>query len=121
MSRRSDLCSTASRRHIPSESAHEKLATDHLTTLAGLVPDTTYHYRIVSADRAGNQKVSRDLTFTTQAARAVSDPAPTPDPPAPIAQPAPTTAPAVDTTPRTSWAFRHEADRYNGRGHLDGR
>ena len=41
------------------------LDTSHSVTLNGLTGNTTYHYRVVSTDAAGNQSVSADLTFTT--------------------------------------------------------
>lgn len=43
--------------------------------LTGLQPTTTYHFRIVATDRAGNRTTSADMTFTTKA---------TPDTTAPI-------------------------------------
>jgi parallel beta-helix repeat protein len=41
------------------------LGTDHLVTLTGLQPATTYHYRLRSRDESGNLAVSQDFTFTT--------------------------------------------------------
>lgn len=41
------------------------LRTDHYLDLSGLSPGTTYHYRVKSADEAGNETVSPDHTFTT--------------------------------------------------------
>jgi len=43
------------------------LSTDHAQTLTGLTPGTLYHYRVISEDRVGNQSVSVDATFTTDA------------------------------------------------------
>ena len=43
------------------------LSTDHAQTLTGLTPGTLYHYRVVSIDRVGNQSVSVDATFTSDA------------------------------------------------------
>ncbi|HIE16935.1 MAG TPA: zinc-ribbon domain-containing protein [Dehalococcoidia bacterium] len=40
---------------------------DHLVNLTGLEPETTYHYRVKSKDKAGNEAVSEDKTFTTTA------------------------------------------------------
>ena len=78
----------------------EGVSTDHESKLPGLAPGTTYHYRVVSADRAGNQKVSRDMTFNTQATSAGVGPDPTPVPTtAPQARPAPTPAPVPTRTP----------------------
>lgn len=39
----------------------------HSTSLTGLSPSTTYHYRVRSTDPAGNESVSGDHTFTTPA------------------------------------------------------
>jgi glucose/arabinose dehydrogenase len=41
------------------------LATLHGVSLTGLLPGTLYHYRVRSADAAGNLRVSADGTFTT--------------------------------------------------------
>jgi peptidoglycan/xylan/chitin deacetylase (PgdA/CDA1 family) len=43
------------------------LVTSHSSALTGLAPGTTYHYRVVSKDAAGNQAVSGDYTFSTVA------------------------------------------------------
>ncbi|MFC2018008.1 fibronectin type III domain-containing protein [Chloroflexota bacterium] len=40
-------------------------ATNHSWVLGNLSPDTTYHFRIKSADNAGNEAVSGDYNFTT--------------------------------------------------------
>jgi len=40
--------------------------TDHLAGLNGLAGGTTYHVRVHSADAAGNETVSGDLTFVTR-------------------------------------------------------
>ena len=37
----------------------------HSLLLFSLIPNTTYHYRVVSADSAGNSAASTDLTFKT--------------------------------------------------------
>ena len=39
---------------------------NHVQTLAGLTPGTTYHYRVLSADASGNAAVGDDGTFSTQ-------------------------------------------------------
>jgi hypothetical protein len=44
------------------------LRTGHSQPLTGLTPGTTYHYRVVSRDAAGNTATSADRTFTTAAA-----------------------------------------------------
>jgi hypothetical protein len=41
------------------------LATSHTITLTGLRPDTTYHFRVLSRDAAGNLAASRDSSFVT--------------------------------------------------------
>jgi len=38
---------------------------DHAVVLKGLQPNTTYHYRVKSKDKAGNEQVSGDKTFMT--------------------------------------------------------
>lgn len=43
----------------------ESYDTCHSVTLIGLSADTTYHYRVISYDRAGNSVNSSDATFTT--------------------------------------------------------
>jgi hypothetical protein len=43
------------------------LLTSHSATLAGLLPGTSYHYRVKSKDAAGNLSNSPDNTFTTTA------------------------------------------------------
>jgi len=40
---------------------------DHSVVLTGLQPNTTYHYRVKSKDKAGNLAVSGDKTFITLA------------------------------------------------------
>jgi len=40
---------------------------DHSVVLTGLQPDTTYHYKVKSKDKAGNIAISGDKTFTTLA------------------------------------------------------
>ncbi|MDZ7266873.1 MAG: FG-GAP-like repeat-containing protein [candidate division KSB1 bacterium] len=44
------------------------LVRTHSVTLTGLQKSTTYHYRVISRDAAGNLAVSSDQTFTTTAA-----------------------------------------------------
>jgi hypothetical protein len=41
------------------------LNTAHSMLLTGLIPFTTYHFRVVSYDRAGNRNTSTDYTFIT--------------------------------------------------------
>ena len=41
------------------------LVSSHAIVLTGLLPVTTYHYRIVSRDAAGNPTYSQDYTFST--------------------------------------------------------
>ncbi|MBI2100713.1 MAG: right-handed parallel beta-helix repeat-containing protein [Candidatus Vogelbacteria bacterium] len=44
------------------------LVTTHSQRLSQLTPATLYHYRVRSKDQAGNEALSIDFTFTTQAA-----------------------------------------------------
>jgi hypothetical protein len=41
------------------------LVTSHSQALSGLLPGTTYHYRVESSDGAGSSAISGDFTFTT--------------------------------------------------------
>lgn len=51
-----------------------ELVTDHSFALKSLKLGTTYHFRAISADKAGNRATSDDYTFTTQfAAEAAED------------------------------------------------
>ena len=40
----------------------------HTVTVAGLLPETTYHFRVLSRDPSGNLTASGDFTFTTTVA-----------------------------------------------------
>jgi hypothetical protein len=51
-----------------STALNSSLLTAHSAALAGLQAATTYHFRVRSADAAGNAAVSGDRTFTTMAA-----------------------------------------------------
>ncbi|MCG3110724.1 MAG: fibronectin type III domain-containing protein [Candidatus Manganitrophus sp. SB1] len=51
------------------------LVTSHSRVLSGLNPSTTYHYRVISRDAAGNTGTSGDRTFTTTAAPDTTAPA----------------------------------------------
>ena len=44
----------------------ESLTTSHSTTLTGLAPNTTYHFKVTSKDASGNEVASQDQTFTTR-------------------------------------------------------
>jgi len=68
----------------------ETLVTDHHVHLAGLTPATTYHYKTMSVDAAGNLAVSPEYTFTTleKEKPLVPEPAPpAPAPPPEVAEP----------------------------------
>ena len=41
------------------------LVLDHSVSLTGLLPETTYHFRVLSRDGFGNFAMSGDFTFTT--------------------------------------------------------
>ena len=43
----------------------ESLTASHNTTLTGLAPATTYHFKVKSKDASGNEVASQDQTFTT--------------------------------------------------------
>ncbi len=43
----------------------DELTTAHSITLSGLEPNTAYHYRVKSKDKAGNEASSTDNTFVT--------------------------------------------------------
>ncbi|KAA3618380.1 MAG: T9SS C-terminal target domain-containing protein [Calditrichaeota bacterium] len=43
------------------------LLNSHQITLTGLLPETTYHFQITATDAAGNQSLSSDFSFTTDA------------------------------------------------------
>ena len=44
----------------------DQMDTARSMTVTGLEPETTYHYRVISTDPAGNTTVSSDAVFTTQ-------------------------------------------------------
>lgn len=44
---------------------NSSLVTSHSQVVSGLLSGTLYHYRVRSADAAGNQSISGDFTFTT--------------------------------------------------------
>ncbi|MCX6000573.1 MAG: fibronectin type III domain-containing protein, partial [Chloroflexi bacterium] len=46
---------------------HAAMLRSHSVTLTGLMPNTTYHYRVRSRDAAWNEGASPDATFTTGA------------------------------------------------------
>ncbi len=52
---------------LGSQVASSAPASAHSVTLSGLVPQTTYHYRLVSTDLAGNTRTTPTSTFTTSA------------------------------------------------------
>ena len=62
----------------------------HVQRIGGLEPGTTYHYAVVSKDKAGNRKVSTDHTFQTKAA---PEPAPKPSPRPRLRRPRPRPSP----------------------------
>ncbi|MBI3633649.1 MAG: fibronectin type III domain-containing protein, partial [Candidatus Vogelbacteria bacterium] len=49
-----------------SSSLDSTLSFTHSVTLSNLLPDTTYHYQIKSADDRGNLTTTSDATFTTE-------------------------------------------------------
>ena len=56
-------------------SLDSNLATSHTVTLSGLTPNTTYSFRVLSSDQAGNQGTSASSNFTTQNAPQTGKPA----------------------------------------------
>ena len=50
-----------------SSALNSSMVTSHTQALSGLTASTLYHYRVKSADAAGNAAVSGDYTFTTPA------------------------------------------------------
>ncbi|NKE72133.1 fibronectin type III domain-containing protein [Candidatus Manganitrophus noduliformans] len=58
-----------------SSALNSTLVTGHSRVLSGLNPSTTYHYRVISRDAAGNTGTSGDRTFTTSAAPDTTAPA----------------------------------------------
>ena len=71
----------------------EDFATEHQVQLSGLSADTTYYYRIVVSDAAGNSSQTPGESFATEAA-------PTSEPePEPTATTTPESAPTATSTP----------------------
>lgn len=58
-----------------SSALNSTLVTSHSRVLNNLNPSTTYHYRVISRDAAGNTGTSGDRTFTTAAAPDTTPPA----------------------------------------------
>src|SRR5690606_6596648 len=50
--------------------ADADMDTSHYAPLTGLKAGTTYHYRVISRDAAGNETASEDQPFTTGMGRA---------------------------------------------------
>jgi len=59
----------------------EAYVLEHHIQLADLTPGTTYYYRTMSGDRAGNLAVSDEYTFTTLGKEEVAPVEPSPPPP----------------------------------------
>jgi hypothetical protein len=71
----------------------------HSLNIIGLQPSTTYHFKVVTGDNAGNIASSADFNFTT-AAPPVIPPVPPPAPaPGPTPEPAPGPAPEQAPAP----------------------
>lgn len=58
-----------------STNLNTSLSTQHEQVITGLQPSTTYHYRVLSRDAAGNLAESGDYTFTTGALPDTAPPA----------------------------------------------
>lgn len=52
----------------------DSMTTAHSGTIGGLLPATTYHYRVTSQDLSGNSATSGDYIFQTTAAAATASP-----------------------------------------------
>jgi hypothetical protein len=75
---------------------HTLLVTSHSVVLSGLSDLTTYQYRVISKDLAGNTIISPNFTFVT-------DPEPTPAPTViPSYSPSPSTNPYPSVSPTPS-------------------
>lgn len=81
----------------------EDFATEHEAMLSGLSAGTTYYYRIVVADAAGNSSATPGESFATEAA-----PAPEPAPET-VATTTPESAPTASSTPATETAVLFSA------------
>ena len=64
-------------------SEYSSYVTSHVVPLTGLSPHTTYHYKVISYDRAGNAANSTDHMFTTPSSGGGGNP---PSNPTPIAE-----------------------------------
>ena len=73
--------------------------TSHSRTLSTLSADTTYHYRVISYDKAGNQNISDDYNLTT--AEEEEEPGPGPGPSEPSGEDSRPTLSAISHTPTT--------------------
>ena len=85
-----------------STALNPSLTTQHVQVVSGLEPGTTYHFRVRSADAAGNVAVSPEGTFTTQESAPTPTPTPTDEPtvtPTPTEMPTPTETPTPTATP----------------------
>jgi len=69
----------------------ETYVTKHRVHLTDLIPNTTYYYKTMSEDRAGNLKVSEEHTFATleEVVEPVEPVSPKPEEPKPIPKPEP--------------------------------
>jgi hypothetical protein len=85
--------------NYPWSAASTDLVLNHEIDLSGLTPNTTYHYRVLSADQFGNPSTSSDDTFTTQA----SDTTP------PVISQVSALA-STDSTAQVTWTTDEQAD-----------
>lgn len=58
---------TASYGSLAPDPEDPDLVVEHSVAIAGLEPQTEYHYRVISADGSGNRTISPDHTFVTKA------------------------------------------------------
>ncbi|MEW6752887.1 MAG: fibronectin type III domain-containing protein [Candidatus Latescibacterota bacterium] len=77
--------------------------TQHVVVLAGLLPDTTYHFRAYSVDPSGNPSLARPGQFRTRAA---------PDTVAPRILTAPVASGQTDQAATVRWSTDEVSDSY---------
>jgi predicted lipoprotein with Yx(FWY)xxD motif len=78
---------------MPDADASGALATSVSQSVTGLMPDTTYHYRLVSTNSVEGTAMSADATFSTATSTPTPTPTPTPGPGTPPGKTPGTTTP----------------------------
>jgi len=82
---------------------NDELVLDHAAELTGLLPEQTYHFKVISTDYGGNASSSNDSTFQTL---------PLPLPPAPLALLPADGATALPGTIQFIWGSAENAEFY---------